>query len=257
MDEVGIVSYYTKDRVLDIAGLADAHLANLPGAPGTRSDPNYVFGQEPRYIFILFGVPSDSVYLRDPRIFAYRLAADVYQPTSSSNPRGNLYGLLFERWAPATGARSLDHAIPSQDKRDIPTPGEIGALLSREVATGAGVTPAPPDVQASGPLPAWATLTAVTRTTEVSIHTPARSDCLLEATALSIGSAQLHTLTLTASGGRGTRIGQVNEDLGYSPAIRTGRLSLPPGQSLRVTFSADPNGDGDVAWWVEPRIVCR
>ncbi len=78
-DEVGAVSYYTDLRIVDLYGLADRHIAERPGPPGSRVDPAYVFAQHPTFFsFRLTGclcvaLANDAVYLRDPRIFAYRL----------------------------------------------------------------------------------------------------------------------------------------------------------------------------------------
>lgn len=75
--EVGAVPFRSNLRVIDTFGLIDSHIGRLPGMPGAKSDPEYVFSQSPR--FIAFKVNSDCLcggISADARIFsAWQLEA--------------------------------------------------------------------------------------------------------------------------------------------------------------------------------------
>ncbi len=73
--EVGTIPYYSGVRVLDTFGLITEHVARLPGRPGTRGDPDYVFGREPDYFVfrkrsdcLCSGIPADVTLFQDPRL---------------------------------------------------------------------------------------------------------------------------------------------------------------------------------------------
>ena len=68
MDEIGTVAYYGHLRVLDLYGLGDEHIAHLPGGPGGRADPDYVFDQQPRDIILLSAGCLCAPGARRPRV---------------------------------------------------------------------------------------------------------------------------------------------------------------------------------------------
>ncbi|MGH9120842.1 MAG: hypothetical protein ACRDYC_02685, partial [Acidimicrobiales bacterium] len=84
VDEPGILAYYTNVRIVDLYGLANAHIASLPGQPGKRADPNYLFAQGPTFFVdhlgscgFCTGLVDDLAYVKDQRIWAYDLVALV------------------------------------------------------------------------------------------------------------------------------------------------------------------------------------
>jgi len=97
--EIGIVPYYSGLRVLDIFGLADRHIARLPGLPGAKSDPDYIFGRKPRFILMRIddsclcgALPADVPLFNDSRMIAdYELARSIKAGSSRI--------VLFERRA--------------------------------------------------------------------------------------------------------------------------------------------------------------
>jgi arabinofuranosyltransferase len=95
--EVGIVPYYSRLRTIDTVGLVDWHIAHLPGTIGARSDPDYVFEQEPDFFIfkkvtkcLCGGILADVKLWRDARFRnGYELAA-VF-------PDGSRTILLFQK----------------------------------------------------------------------------------------------------------------------------------------------------------------
>jgi hypothetical protein len=51
--EAGIVPFYTGMRLLDLHGLMDPYVANLPGSRHRKFDLHYVLGKRPKYAFLL------------------------------------------------------------------------------------------------------------------------------------------------------------------------------------------------------------
>lgn len=73
--EVGIAPYYSGLRVIDTFGLVTAHVGQLAGPPGGKSDPDFVFGGRPDYIAVKVypgcicgGIPAESALLTDWRL---------------------------------------------------------------------------------------------------------------------------------------------------------------------------------------------
>lgn len=73
--EVGIVPYYSGVQVIDTFGLITDHIARLPGRPGFKSDPDFVYGRDPDYFIfkklsdcLCSGIPADVELFRDPRL---------------------------------------------------------------------------------------------------------------------------------------------------------------------------------------------
>ena len=50
LGEAGVVPYYTELPVLDLFGLADLHIAHLPGIRHHKFDVDYVLGRKPSYV---------------------------------------------------------------------------------------------------------------------------------------------------------------------------------------------------------------
>ncbi len=51
--DIGAVSFYSGLRVIDTAGLANTHVARLPGVLYGKADPGYVLSQKPQFIVLL------------------------------------------------------------------------------------------------------------------------------------------------------------------------------------------------------------
>jgi len=87
--DIGYIGWVTDaDRIVDVNGLVDRHLASLPGAAAFRTDADYVFGRRPDFIVamvhyfpggaVLGHGAFDRAALADPRLRAqYRLAAEL------------------------------------------------------------------------------------------------------------------------------------------------------------------------------------
>ncbi len=52
LGEAGVIPYFTELPVLDLFGLADAHLAHVPGVQMHKFDLDYVLGRKPRYVLL-------------------------------------------------------------------------------------------------------------------------------------------------------------------------------------------------------------
>jgi hypothetical protein len=109
LDEIGLVAYQAGTNVIDLWGLGDAHIANLPGVGGRKADANYVFARAPRFMAFMYGkcacaaLIDDGVYAQDPRMASYDLVLVV---PATSRPGV----LLYERRAGVARAISLDRA---------------------------------------------------------------------------------------------------------------------------------------------------
>ncbi len=94
--QVGIAPYYTDLRVLDTFGLVTRHIADLPGPPGARKDPDFVFGEAPDFFAfkktwkLTGGIAADVRLFRDSRL---RREYDLVRIFSLGGPRL----LLFQR----------------------------------------------------------------------------------------------------------------------------------------------------------------
>ncbi len=94
--QVGIAPYYTGLKVVDTFGLVTRHIAELPGPPGAKKDPDFVFGQDPDFFAfrkpgkLIGGIPADGQLFRDPRL---RRRYDLVRMFNLGGPRL----LLFQR----------------------------------------------------------------------------------------------------------------------------------------------------------------
>ena len=82
--DIGYVGYTTGYRIVDMLGLLNRNIAELPGAYTRKVDGPYtdiVFGQDPRYFVIISSerncrspsIPSARSVFFDPRFSAYHL----------------------------------------------------------------------------------------------------------------------------------------------------------------------------------------
>ncbi len=262
-DEVGAVSYYTDLRIVDLYGLADRHIAERPGPPGTRIDPAYVFAQSPAFFaFRLTGclcvaLANDAVYLRDPRIFAYRLVAFVpdvipdYVPVPPA--------AVIQRDPSVIRVTSLDRALPAGDHTLGVLPASIATLLSPDPKM-TKTTRATAAQTAAAPLALRVTFTVVTTGTDVAVALPARtgSHCDVEVTALSPGGGP-QAMTLSITDRSGATIARTAVESSSTPDVRTVTVAIPDNgidPMVHLDVAPPPSGPG-TAQWAEPRMICR
>jgi hypothetical protein len=257
-DEPGILAYYTRVRILDIYGLANTHIARLPGAPGHRTDPDYLFGQRPKFFVDHPGIPDDLVYTNDVRLLGYRLVAFV-----PDAPTRAPVIALFERDPTISVVNSLDAAIPDAQRQVEVMP----APLANDFAltpgsTSAIIQPTPTQIEA-GALALRTNFTALAAGASAQLALPpdAGTGCRAAVTALSPGSAVPQRLSLTlTSADPATKPTHVDVDLGTAAAAKAVAVDLPSNSSnashLSLNLGPGPGSAVSVAQWAEPRIVC-
>jgi hypothetical protein len=268
MDEIGVVSYYTSDKVLDLYGLANTHISHLSGAPGMRNDPEYVFGQAPRYIVILTGgclcavAPSDAAYVNDPRMLGYRLAATLYTTPSAWGSVRPVSAVLFEKDATMSRVYSLDSEIPSADKVTGPLPATLGVALDQEVPLGRGIEAPTRNLEQAGSLALRSNISII-HSADLYLRIPPEPSrsCVFQVTALSAGSATAGSLIakIATSTPNAPTLGSAMVAAARASAIDTVTIPLGHRSSLYAELSASPSGlnGASIAMWAEPRVTCR
>jgi hypothetical protein len=119
--DIGIVGYYTRLPIIDLAGLTDTHIAHAPGGFQEKVyDPAYVLDQEPEYV-ILVSLDGDSVpdFFIDQRIYNSPLFHDHYEYAFKLTHMGNgqgagYYLLVFRRKAATSSGTGMGAKAISQ-----------------------------------------------------------------------------------------------------------------------------------------------
>ena len=261
-DEIGTVAYYTSLRVVDLYGLADAHIAGLAGSPGSRSDPKYVFDQEPTFfVFHLGGclcstIPDDAAYASDARMFDYRLVALL--PNIIPDYHGVPPVALLERIPGVKTVVSLDADLPAAAKQKESLPAQLSGTLAPDLAATKVFRPtASQSAAAILGLRGSFTALKVGATTTVSFPSPHRSHCQAVATALSPGSNQPQSLSLSIMGPSGQpSLSATTIGLGTNPVAKTVALDLPATGPAVLRLGPGAQDRTSVAQWAEPRIEC-
>ncbi len=260
-DEVGAVSYYTNLRVLDLYGLADAHIAHRPGPPGTRVDPTYVFAQQPAFFSFRLGgsclcpgIGDDLAYTNDARLFAYRLVALVPEviPDYHAVPPA----ALVQRDPSVTRVVSLDAVVPTADRALGTFPVGVERLITPDLHARTVSRPTAAQV-AAAPLALRDTFTVLAPGRDVAVALPARvgAGCQVEVTAFSDGGAT-RTMSLAVTDPQGRSIAGSALQPSAAPMVRTVAVALPAEGSAAVLHLAVAAGPGTERW-AEPRVICR
>lgn len=262
-DEVGITSYYTKARLIDLWGLADQHISHLSGPPGDRPDPPYVFGQKPDYlVFVLrgclcLGLHDDLVYASSPEMQGYHLQAVLYDgnagatPWNPSVPRA----VLFARTDSVAFVRSLDAAIPSAYRVTTQMPTSVEQTLSATLPTvpPGGIVDPSPALRAAGSL-ALGVFKGIAPGATVDVPLPVltRDRCAAQTTVVNTGSATTNSMAMSLLGSAAvaSEVTTTNVPLHGVTVVSiplprlTGRLALHVSSSPGLLAA-------------EPRIVCQ
>jgi hypothetical protein len=263
MDEVGTVAYYTPLRVLDLFGLADAHIAHRSGVPGTRADSAYVFAQHPRFFAFHLGyclcgtAPSDGVYSADARMFGYEPIAFVPDVIPDFHPLPPV--VLLERNPRVASVSSLDTGVPAAEKQREKLPTALAPILTPNIHDTSVVRPTA-DQSAAAVLGLRGLFTAVRAgtTADISLPTAHGTHCEAVATALSPGSSEPQNLTMSikaAVWGTPT-ISSTTAELGTDPGVTTVSLNLPASGHYLLQLAPGPSFTTTTAQWAEPRIEC-
>lgn len=262
-NEVGIVSYYTGARVIDMWGLGNAHIAHLPGQPGNRADPNYLFEQSPTYVVLLvsgclcLGVPSDVTYASSPAMDGYHLIDLLYDGNSGLSPwtPDAIAAILFKSDPTITSTVSLDGRIPPAHLVRTLMPHEVESKLDASLAksTSGGMVSPSRDLSAAGNL-ALGDFDAIAPGSSVDLSIPPvlGTECRFVVTALGA------TATTEESGAVETVSAASRRQIDDLPVtVSPGGVSL---QSVPL-----PNDEGPLIVHVstaagmlmaEPRVVC-
>jgi len=108
--EIGIISYYSRLRVMDLFGLAERTISRTAGPPGLRVHPDYALGRSPKYMACR--VESDRLSFYYP-VFRSPEFRDGYDLVAVF-PYWTTKWLLFERRShPTSGVKywlGWDHA---------------------------------------------------------------------------------------------------------------------------------------------------
>jgi hypothetical protein len=131
MQEIGITAFYSTIGVLDTFGLADAHIARMPGRPGGKADAAYVFGGAPAVVAIRLaadglrpGLLADDVYATDARMaLEYDLAK--FFPDSVTRMVAT-----FTRREGLVAAESLIDRVPLPGRFAAEAPAFLGEAVS-------------------------------------------------------------------------------------------------------------------------------
>lgn len=263
LNEVGTVAYYTPLRVLDLFGLGDAHIAQLPGVPGTRADPAYVFAQHPRFFAFRLGyclcgtAPSDGVYSTDARMFGYQPVALVPDVIPDFDPLPPV--MLLERNPRVASVSSLDTGLSAAEKQREGLPASLGPFITPDINE-TRVTRPNADQSAAAVLGLRGRFTAVRAGTTADILLPAArgAHCEAVATALSPGSSQPQSLTMSikAPVWVAPTTASTTAELGTGPGAQTVSLDLPSSGSYLLQLAPGPSFSVSTAQWAEPRIQC-
>ncbi|HEX3567969.1 MAG TPA: hypothetical protein VHU17_21570, partial [Acidimicrobiales bacterium] len=263
MDEVGTVAYYTPLRVIDLFGLADAHIAHRPGVPGTRADPASVFAQHPRFFVFHLGyclcgtAPSDGVYAADARMFGYGPVAFVPDVIPDFHPLPPV--VLLERNPGVTSVSSLDTGLPAAEEQREKLPLSLSPVLTPDIHETSVVRPNA-DQSAAAVLGLRGRFTALRAgtTADISVPTARGAHCEAVATALSSGSSgpQNLTLSIKAAMWGAPTTSTTTVELGTDPTVRTVSLDLPSSGHYLVQLAPGPSFSISTAQWAEPRIEC-
>ncbi len=101
--DVGAVPFYSGLRVIDTAGLTDAHVARLPGPLYGKSDSGYVLSQKPQYIVLLVRrcepTAEDFFSAMDKAIAGNDAFKREYERVNCWDYNGNYHLLLHARVA--------------------------------------------------------------------------------------------------------------------------------------------------------------
>jgi hypothetical protein len=266
LDEIGYVSYYSHDDVLDLYGLANTHIAHLPGLPGARSDPRYVFSLHPRHIAVRIvnclcvGFPDDESYINSPAMFGYHLQFFVYSTALSGVSHtvvsNAVSAALFTENPTGSTIISLDNDIAQNQRQRTALPATLQTLLNSEIPTKQDVATPTRQLRAAGVIALRSAFTAVPAGASVILHVQhsPRSKCSVVATAYSPGSAQPQNLQLQVIGDTG-KSDVMRVSLGRTPNIESASLPLP--KSGAVTIQLESLGADAVAQWAEPRLECK
>jgi hypothetical protein len=257
MDEIGIASYYAGMHVIDLQGLADSHISHLPGGPGNRVDPKYLFGLRPRAIVLTvtgclcIGVPSGMDYAQNVQMFGYTLH-DV--PYDSTGPPA---ALLFERDRDASSIVSLDATIPKSDRQITALPFALGTVLDSQFPLDprSKVVAPTPEQRAAGVLGSRHSYVAVAAGSTVQLPiVRTAGNCSVHLTGVSPGSPSNQQLTATISDAGGSQLAATAISLWTAPDVQTATLSWPTNASgpQRLTLSGT-----SAAEWAEPFTTCR
>jgi hypothetical protein len=261
-DEIGTVAYYTPFRVLDLYGLANARIAGLPGPPGTRADPSYVFAQHPTFfVFHLGGclcstIPDDAAYAGDARMFGYHLVALL--PNAIPDYQSIPPVALLERNPAVKSVASLDAGLPAAVKQHETLPVPLSTALAPDLAatTVSGPTASQTAAAVLG-LRSTFTAVKVGAIASIPLPSPHSDQCQLVATALSPGSSRSQSLTLSivAPSSRAV-LGTTTVEMGNEPTARTVALDLPATGPMVLRLGPGAQDETPVAQWAEPRIEC-
>jgi hypothetical protein len=264
LDEVGTVAYYTSLRVVDLFGLADARIADRPGPPGSRADPDYVFGQHPRFFAFHMGncfcapSPDDAVYAADSRMFAYRAVAFLPEIIPDYQPVPPV--VLLERDPRVASVMSLDAELPAAVRQRENLPPSLNASIAPILAE-TKVTEPTASQAASTALGLLGSFTAVQAGVTIDLSVPRHQGtrCKAVATGLSSGSTQPQSLTMsstTDASGHETGSAATTVDLGIAPTARTVSLELPASGHTMLRLGPGTMPGPSTAQWAEPRIEC-
>ncbi len=256
LDEVGIVSFHGNVGVLDMWGLGDAHIAALPGKPGRKGDPDYVFARKPTFIVFLSGrclcvvLAGDRIYAPDARMFAYDLTLSLRRKAHAS-------ALLYQRRARITDAVSLDRAIPEPLRIDHALiAGTVTARMPRAALASAG------DLLRLQNVVAFAPRTRPgTGQSALSVSVPARAT--FEANIGATGAHPGGSWTLVVDdGNRTVPVASVHEDAGTGAAFSSRIAADLRGWAghhvtIRVGFVPDCGSSctASSAVMLEPRLL--
>jgi hypothetical protein len=262
-NEVGIVSYYTHARIIDLYGLGNSHVSHLKGQPGDRPDPAYVFGLRPDYIVLLvggclcLGVPSDVTYASSDGIDSYHIVDLLYDGPAGPRPLAGsgLAAVVFGRDDSIDSITPLDQEIPSAllTRTLMPPPVEdaLDADLPYDPTSGIGHPSS--QLVSAGSL-ALGDFAALRPNETTSIGLPPTAvngpNCAFAATAISTGSLST---------------GMVSVALSVRASTKSVVVQVPP-RSVRTLSVPLPSDAGPLGIQVhtdthtilaDPTVTCR
>jgi hypothetical protein len=256
LDEIGIVSYYSNARVIDLIGLANRHIARLPGEMGSRADPAYVFGKRPNDIVFLTGgcicagLRDDSKYGTDRWMLGYRLTNVFYDGNTVA-------ALLFQRMPRLTSIETLGSQLPARLVTRGPLPAPIIQLLDKAALRApvrSSDLAANPILAAGGILAVRSTVTMTAPGTTTTMRlSRATGDCSVTATAISPGRVDSASLEATIVSLNGAVLAARAVSLGPGASVRAVTIHLQAQWQDAELQLQDSAG----ASWAEPYVACR
>ncbi len=110
--DIGAIGYWSGLRVLDLDGLADTHIAHLPGTFGGKGDSNYVLSESPDFIVLRASrckPELDEIHLAmDKEIYANPVFQHHFHRLSCWDFWADYYLLLYKRNAHFTEPARTD-----------------------------------------------------------------------------------------------------------------------------------------------------